>query len=141
MRTSKKLLKESALVLFPVLIFLSCPVEMALLRYTFFSLINHHFITQFLYFIFYLKKKTLLFLFFISLDLQMDNGYEIFLMVSETCFSLEALTFLSRQEEEMVEKAEQRYLSSISQITTTACLLFLRGLQPLALTPLDLLLC
>lgn len=39
----------------------------------------------------------------------MDNGYEIFLMVSETCFSLEALIFLSRQEEEMVEKAEQRY--------------------------------
>lgn len=71
----------------------------------------------------------------------MDNGYEIFLMVSETCFSLEVLTFLSRQEEEMVEKAEQRYLSSISQITMTACLLFLRGLQPLALTPLDLLLC
>lgn len=140
MRTSKKLLKESALVLFPVLIFLSCPVEMALLRYTFFSLINHHFITQFLYFIFYLKKKKTLF-FLISLDLQMDNGYEIFLMVSETCFSLEALTFLSRQEEEMVEKAEQRYLSSISQITMTACLLFLRGLQPLALTPLDLLLC
>lgn len=48
---------------------------------------------------------------------------------------------LLKLEEEMVGKAEQIFLSSTSLTTMTACLLFLKGLLPLVLTPLEWLPC